>query len=167
MVETQVAANALRKMEEHPLNTFLGGISGIEIIFEQVRKEPGTMFRKLAAIAGVHIVNVFRERLQGHIRKVIEARCKKMIKQNIYQYTTIALKAVVKYAFGLPEPGVAVGKTVNLAVHPDPLDDAAVQAFEMVASHMICNKIADQQLLIVFRQKGMGQVIHSCKISYF
>jgi len=90
-----------------------------------------------------------------------------VIKINIYQNSAVLFKILVKKSFTLFKKGVTVGEGVNTSVHFYSLHNRIRNIPEMIALQMICYKISNYQSGFVASKKGVRQVIHTSKFTYF
>lgn len=65
------------------------------------------------------------------------------------------------------EAGVRIGESVDLAVLQNAFRYFWGKMTELVSPHVVGDEIADQKAFAPLRQKGMREVIHSCKFTYF
>lgn len=167
LIKTYLVVNTVREVEEHPLDPFFLRIGGINVVFQHIVQEAGAMRGQQGFGLLVNLVYRRGKLFQRHCGIVLEIPGQEVIKINIHEHAAVFFKTIVKQAFAGFKQGVCIGKGVDLPVQVNAFYDFFGIILEMTAPHMVRNKIPDQQVFVIVGQKGVCQVIHCYKNSYF
>ena len=89
------------------------------------------------------------------------ARGQKMIIKNINNHRWPLPELRAQAILALCHDRMTIRIRINLTVKNNSFSNAFWKISELIASHRICNKIADHQILVLSGQVDMCKVIHS------